>query len=80
MQAKELETELDQAFVDVEYQISVDSCKDHDVCRQTCLMAYPVLPTFQWQCVTATCHVLDVAAGYCMAFDEHELRSTDLTP
>ena len=31
MQAKELETELDAAFIEVEYQISVDSCKDHDV-------------------------------------------------
>lgn len=28
--AKELETELDAAFIEVEYQISVDSCKDHD--------------------------------------------------
>lgn len=28
--AKELETELDAAFVDVEYQISIESCKDHD--------------------------------------------------
>ena len=31
VQAKELETELDAAFIEVEYQISVDSCKDHDV-------------------------------------------------
>ncbi|DBA88087.1 TPA: hypothetical protein ACH3X2_005086 [Trebouxia sp. C0005] len=28
--AKELETELDAAFIEVEYQISVESCKDHD--------------------------------------------------
>ena len=31
MQAKELETELDEALLQVEYQVSVDSCKDHDV-------------------------------------------------
>lgn len=30
-QAKELEKELDAAFVKVEHQISVDSCKNHDV-------------------------------------------------
>ena len=33
MQAKELETELDAALIDVEDQISVESCKDHDVSR-----------------------------------------------
>ena len=36
MQAKELETELDAALIDVEDQISVESCKDHDV-RRICL-------------------------------------------
>ena len=31
VQAKELETELDAALIAVEDQISVESCKDHDV-------------------------------------------------
>ena len=33
VQAKELETELDAALIAVEDQISVESCKDHDVSR-----------------------------------------------
>lgn len=31
MQAKEMEQEMDAALIEVEYQLSVDSCKDHDV-------------------------------------------------
>lgn len=31
VQAKELETELDAALIDVEDQIAEESCKDHDV-------------------------------------------------
>ena len=31
LQAKKLEEAMDAALIEVEYQISVDSCKDHDV-------------------------------------------------
>ena len=76
MQAKELETELDQAFVDVEYQISVDSCKDHDVCRQTCLLAYCLahlsMAMCHSQCFRCSCWLLHGVRYALVAFNRLE--------
>ena len=41
LQAKELEEEMDAAFIDVEYQLSVESCKDHDVSQHAVLSSHP---------------------------------------
>ena len=62
MQAKELETEMDAVFVDVEYQISVESCKDHDV-SHTCVLKHMT----QTDCLREALVTSEVLIELCIA-------------
>lgn len=73
LQAKELEEEMDAAFIDVEYQLSVESCKDHDVSQHAVLSSHPQLVLLL--CIQQPCQEIAMASNCICVFCSLTVKS-----